>query len=263
MKKKALKSDSPIGVFIADANRMVIELMARALRESHMRIAVVGSARDSAEVLKGVGENPADVAVISAGLSDGPIAGFQVAREVRVSHPHIHIIMLVDSLARTAVIEAFRAGADGVFSRDEPFEMLCKCIRAVYEGQVWAGSKQLRFVVEALAKSEPEHIKSANGMNLLTKKEEGLVHCVAEGLTNRDIARQLSLSEHTVRNYLFRIFNKLGTSTRLELALYAINQREASHVSDFPTASSPGPTPASSNKRPRSINVTIPSGRSN
>lgn len=207
---------------------MVCELMVKALRESHRRIAVVGSATGSAEVLKGLGENPADVAVISADLSEGPIAGFQVAREVRVSHPHIHIIMLVDSLARAAVIEAFRAGADGIFSRDEPFEILCKCIRAVYEGQIWAGSQQLRFVVEALAKSEPEHIKSASGVNLLTKREEELVHCVAEGLSNGDIARQLSLREHTVRNYLFRIFNKLGISTRLELALYAINQRKTS-----------------------------------
>jgi len=61
---------------------------------------------------------------------------------------------------------------------------------------------------------------------LLTKREEGVVHLVAEGLTNRDISHQLSLSENTIRNYLFRIFNKVGTSTRLELALYAIDRRE-------------------------------------
>jgi DNA-binding NarL/FixJ family response regulator len=259
--KKASKSEGSISVFLADANRMVCELMVKALRESHRRIAVVGSATDSAEVLQGLGENPADVAVISADLSEGPIAGFQVAREVRVSHPHIHIIMLVDSLARAAVIEAFRAGADGILSRDEPFEILCKCIRAVYEGQIWAGSKQLRFVVEALAKSEPEHIKSASGVNLLTKREEEVVHYVAEGLTNGDIARQLSLTEHTVRNYLFRIFNKLGTSTRLELALYVINQRGRSHVSDFPSISRPGPAQALSNGRPLRVSMPITSTR--
>jgi DNA-binding NarL/FixJ family response regulator len=60
----------------------------------------------------------------------------------------------------------------------------------------------------------------------LTKREQGVVHLVAEGLTNRDISQQLNLSEHTVRNYLFRIFNKVGTSNRLELALYAIDRRE-------------------------------------
>jgi DNA-binding CsgD family transcriptional regulator len=64
------------------------------------------------------------------------------------------------------------------------------------------------------------------GPGLLTKREEGVVHLVAEGMTNRDISQQLKLSEHTVRNYLFRIFNKVGTSNRLELALYAIDRRE-------------------------------------
>src|SRR4029077_20364256 len=60
---------------------------------------------------------------------------------------------------------------------------------------------------------------------LLTKREEEVVQLVAEGLTNRDISHQLTLREHTVRNYLFRIFNKLGTSNRLELALYVLKQR--------------------------------------
>ena len=62
-------------------------------------------------------------------------------------------------------------------------------------------------------------------MPLLTKREQSLVQLVAEGRTNRDISRELKLSEHTVRNYLFRIFNKLGTSNRLELALYALNHQ--------------------------------------
>jgi DNA-binding NarL/FixJ family response regulator len=65
--------------------------------------------------------------------------------------------------------------------------------------------------------------------NLLTSREEGVVLLVAEGMTNRDISRQLQLSEHTVRNYLFRIFNKLGTSNRLELALYALQRKRSNH----------------------------------
>jgi DNA-binding NarL/FixJ family response regulator len=66
---------------------------------------------------------------------------------------------------------------------------------------------------------------------LLTKREQTLVQLVTEGRSNKDISRELNLSEHTVRNYLFRIFNKLGTSSRLELALYAINQRQTQHQS--------------------------------
>jgi DNA-binding NarL/FixJ family response regulator len=73
---------------------------------------------------------------------------------------------------------------------------------------------------------------NVGGSNLLTKREEGVVHLVAEGLTNREISHQLNLSEHTVRNYLFRIFNKLGTSTRVELALYANNLRLLRGISE-------------------------------
>jgi DNA-binding CsgD family transcriptional regulator len=85
---------------------------------------------------------------------------------------------------------------------------------------------------------------------LLTKREEELVQLVAEGLTNRNIARQLNLTDHTVRNYLFRIFNKLGTSNRLELALYVIKQRGASRGSNFGDAFFAEPAPALSSGRP-------------
>jgi DNA-binding NarL/FixJ family response regulator len=225
--KTISKSGEPIRVFVADANSMACQLMVRALEQSREPIKVVGSATESVEILKGLGENSSDIAIISADLRDGPITGFGMVKEARASYPHTRIIVLVDSPERALVVEGFRAGADGVFSRNETFEMLCKCIRAVCGGQIWADGNQQRFIIEALAAGEPQPIKGANGTHLLTKREEELVQLVAEGLTNRDIARQLGLTEHTVRNYLFRIFNKLGTSNRLELALYVIKQRGA------------------------------------
>jgi two-component system nitrate/nitrite response regulator NarL len=230
--KKSPAMRGPLRVFIADSSSMGCQLMVRALQQSRQPIKVVGSATESGEIIKGLVANRSDVAIISVDLRNGPITGFRVIREARLSCPHIRIIVLVDSPDRALVVEGFRAGADGVFSRDEPFEMLCKCIRAVCEGQIWASSEQLRYVIDALVKDEPQPIKSANGTQLLTKREEELVQLVAEALTNRDIARQLNLTEHTVRNYLFRIFNKLGTSNRLELALYVIKQRVASQGSD-------------------------------
>jgi two-component system, NarL family, nitrate/nitrite response regulator NarL len=223
--KRSRLPRNPLKVFVADASSMGCQLMVRALQESRQPIKVVGSATESVEILKGLDANPSDVAIISADLREGPITGFRVVREARAAYPQTRIIVLVDTPERALVVEGFRAGADGVFSRSEPFEMLCKCIIAVCGGQIWARSEQLRFVTEALAKGHAQPIKSANGTHLLTKREEELVHLVAEGLTNRDISRQLGLTEHTVRNYLFRIFNKLGTSNRLELALYVIKQR--------------------------------------
>ena len=216
----------PVNVFIADASLMKSQLMVAALQRSRHRIVVVGSAADSIGIHKGLREIRADIAVISVELRDGPIAGLQVTREARASYPATRIIMAVDSSAANIVVEAFRAGAHGILSRDDPFEMLCKCIHAVYEGQIWANSAQLHLAMEALSKSTPALIGNVQGANLLTKREEELVELVAQGLTNRDISQQLKLSEHTVRNYMFRIFNKVGTSSRLELALYALNRRE-------------------------------------
>src|SRR6266436_1588771 len=247
--KTISKEGEHIRVFVADANAMACQLMVRVLQQSCQPIKVVGSAIESLEILKGLDANPSDVAIISAHLRDGPITGFRVVRQARATYPHTRFIVLVDSAERALVLEGFRAGADGVFSRDEPFEMLCKCIRVICEGQIWVRSDQLRFVTEALATGGPQPIKGANGTHLLTKREEEIVQAVAEGLTNRDIARQLNLTEHTVRNYLFRIFNKLGTSNRLELALYVIKQRGASQGSSVGDAIFAEPASALSGSR--------------
>ena len=133
--------------------------------------------------------------------------------------------MLIDSSERDIVVEAFRRGAHGVISRDELFETLCECVRAVSKGQIWVRAEELHFLVDALVESAAPKFLNAKGVVLLSKQEQGVVRLVAEGLTNRDIGRQLNLSENTVRNYMFRIFDKLGTSNRVELAIYAVRQQ--------------------------------------
>jgi len=123
------------------------------------------------------------------------------------------------------VIDAFRCGAHGVVFRDEPLETLGKCIHAVHQGQVWANSEQLGYILEALSLTMPMRWQDARGIDLLSKREELVVRQVAEGMTNREISVHLKLSEHSVRNYLFRIFDKLGVSSRVELVLYCLQER--------------------------------------
>jgi DNA-binding NarL/FixJ family response regulator len=124
------------------------------------------------------------------------------------------------------LIDTFRSGAHGVVFRDEPLETLSKCIHAVHQGQVWANSQQLGYVLEALTRVLPLHLQDAHGISLLAKREEDVVRLVAEGMTNREVSRQLEISEHTVRNYLYRVFDKLGVSTRVELVLYCLQDRQ-------------------------------------
>ncbi len=222
----AARIDGPsIAVIIADASRMHCQLMATALRRSRYRFDVVCSATESQEALQALKEKQPDVAVIASNLHDGPLAGFKVLRELQACRSMSKTIMLIDSCERDIVIKSFRGGAHGVISRDELFETFCECVRAVHQGQIWVRAEELHFLVDALVESASPQMLNTKGVALLTKQEQGVVRLVAKGMTNRDIARQLSLSENTVKNYMFRVFDKLGTSNRTELALYAVHHK--------------------------------------
>jgi DNA-binding NarL/FixJ family response regulator len=227
--QKLSKSSGRAGtvkVFIADGSQLSCQLIAAAVRRGRYRTRVVGYATDAVGIREGLEKNEADVAVIGARLEDEALAGFDITREILASRSKPSVIIILDSNKPAMVVEAFRAGASGIFSREQSSELLCKCIHAVHKGQIWASSKELHFVIDALGPALAAKSITLRGTGLLTKREEGVVHLVAEGMTNRDISQELKLSEHTVRNYLFRIFNKVGTSNRLELALYAIDRRE-------------------------------------
>jgi DNA-binding NarL/FixJ family response regulator len=224
---KSTGREGTVRVFIADGSQLSCQLIAAAVRRGRYRTRVVGYATEATGIRQGLKESEADVALIGARLENEDLAGFHVTREIRTSRSSPSVIMILDSNKPAMVVEAFRAGATGIFSRDQSSELLCKCIHAVHKGQVWASSKELHFVLEALGPAQLAKTISVRGTGMLTKREEGVVHLVAEGMTNRDISHELKLSEHTVRNYLFRIFNKVGTSNRLELALYAIDRRES------------------------------------
>jgi DNA-binding NarL/FixJ family response regulator len=217
--------ESPgIRVVVFDATRMGCELLSRALEASEYDLRVVETACGSVE-----GEGPKldgiDVAVISSTLKNGAHSGFSLLRQMTKAHPNLRCVMLLDQHERSLVIDAFRFGAVGVCERDQSYEMLCKCIYSVYRGQVWANSKQLQYLLQALSGTIPCRITDERGNILLSRREEEIVLLVADGLKNREIAQQLKLSEHTVKNHLFRIFDRLGVSSRAELILYLVGRR--------------------------------------
>jgi DNA-binding NarL/FixJ family response regulator len=231
--KECIENGISISLLIAEHSRMGCQLMEAAL-QSYPHISVAASVVESTEILEVFETARPDICVISSSLKDGPNGGFRLARELHDNFRHSRSIMLLDTSERHLVVEAFRSGASGVFSRDDSFELLARCVQKVHEGQVWANSQQLKFAMEALASAAPSAIVDAKGVHLLTKRELSVVTLVAEGRSNRDISQELRLSEHTVRNYLFRIYNKLGVSTRLELAVYALNQRETGQSPSAP-----------------------------
>jgi two-component system, NarL family, nitrate/nitrite response regulator NarL len=211
-----------INILIADETPMSCQLLKNALMHSRFPFEVVACATSRSEIMKCMSAGSIAVALVSESLKDGPLAGFQVLTDLRTSFPATRVIALLKSALNDMVVDAFRAGAKGVFCRTEPVEALCKCIRVVHSGQIWINSQQLNFIVEALVNAAPLRLTDAKGRYLLAKREAEVAYLVAEGLSNRDVAQKLGLSEHTVGNYLFRIYDKLGISSRVELVLYVI-----------------------------------------
>lgn len=227
-KSQQWRSTVPVNVFIADASQLICQLIRSALSQRHHHVTVVGSANGSGHAVPLLDELKPDVALISAQLEEGPLEGYRVLDELRSLQSKTRAVMLLHSRERELVIDAFRFGAHGVVFRDEGLETIGKCIHAVHQGQVWANSQHLGYILEALSRSTPAHLWDARGLELLSKRQEEVARLVAEGLTNREVSEQLRLSEHTVRNYLFQIFDKLGVSTRVELVLYCLQQRHRS-----------------------------------
>ena len=121
-------------------------------------------------------------------------------------------------------MHAFRADARGLFCLgDSSFQLFCECIERVHRGEIWATTQQLNYLLDSVCQVPSLRVVSANGDKLLTSREEQVVALVSDGLSNRDVATELGLSEHTVKKYLFRIFEKLGISSRVELVLYAFH----------------------------------------
>ena len=221
-----------IRVLVSDDTRLGIQLMLETLRQDS-RFDVMGVTTGAEAFSYQVSEFKPDVAVISTGANAPGRAGFDLLWHALTRHPKLHAVMLLDSSTQQAVVEAFRAGARGIVCWDDGIEVLRKCVHAVYLGQIWASSAQLGFLLEVFSRRwTPQTVVDSKGHSLLSKRELDVVRCVSEGMTNREIALRLKLSEHTVKNYLFRTFDKLGVSNRAELILYAFNHSQESEPRD-------------------------------
>jgi DNA-binding NarL/FixJ family response regulator len=154
------------------------------------------------------------VVVISADLDSGTMKGVQLARSVSARTNELSIVILLESLERETVLASFRSGAKGVFCRTEALSELHGCIERVAQGRIWTGRAETEYLLEAV-QSVPTC--DGLGLNKLTKREVTVAEMVGQGLSNKQIAQQLNLSEHTVKNHLFRIFDKLKVTNRIGL----------------------------------------------
>jgi len=206
---------------------MDCQLLETAVKRSRQQFDIVASAVSKHGILDCFSRENVDVALINADLLDGPLAGLDALPEISATYQRTPVVVLFDSWHDELILQAFRAGAKGVFCRLETeLGRLWKCIKAVHQGEVWANSGQLQLLLNALRREAVIREASSPGMKSLSVREFQVANLVAEGMPTREVAMKLGLTEHTVSNYLFRIYNKLGISSRIELALYVIKDRE-------------------------------------
>jgi DNA-binding NarL/FixJ family response regulator len=190
-------------------------------------VQLVGCAATASELDVLLAEQSPDVALVGSSGSRQESVALPFLEQIAAMGTAVRPIVISEDMSREDVVSFFRSGARGLVCKLQcDVSLLLKCICCVSAGQIWANSEQLEQLLRSL--SHPRSLKVTNlmGDSLLSQREEQVLHLLADGLSNRDLAKTLKLSEHTVKNHLFRIFDKLGVSNRMEAVLYAISHRE-------------------------------------
>jgi DNA-binding NarL/FixJ family response regulator len=213
---------APPRVIVFDVSRLQSELLVAAL-ESLQRGFEIRSANDLESLTTLLGGGCEWVVV----LSDNSISSnaIPVARQLRSRFHTVSFVFIVREGRSDRVIEAFKTGARGIVYSNESLPELADCISRVACGELSVRGTDLGLILDGLLKPN-SRVTDAAGRALLSPREEEISRLVADGLSNREVARTLSISESTVKNSLFHVFEKLGISNRVELARYVNSAAE-------------------------------------
>ncbi len=212
-----MDNDRPkIGVFLLDDHQVVREGL-RHLLESAGDMEVVGEAGTGAEAIEGIAATNPRVAVLDVRLPD--FSGVEVCREVRSAHPGVACLMLTSFSDEEALFDAIMAGASGYVLKEVRGSDLVGDIRKVASGHSLLDPQLTERIMQRLREGKAE-----SQAEKLTPQEQRILGLIAEGMTNRQIADTMYLSEKTVKNYVSNLLAKLGMSRRTEAAVYAIRQ---------------------------------------
>jgi two-component system, NarL family, nitrate/nitrite response regulator NarL len=204
-------------ILIVDRDSMSSDLLASALVHDRRCDA---AAIQASELMESLSVCNIDLVIIAAELTSATESGFDLACRVRRTCPNTHTLILLTRITHASVINAFRSGAHGVFSRQQSVAEFLDCVEHVRKGFIWAGRQETKLLLDAFKNIPAPSMVTATDSPALSTRELQVVQYAARGKTNKSIAGTLGLSEHTVKNYLFRAFEKLGVSSRVELLFY-------------------------------------------
>ena len=189
-------------------------------------IKVVGEASDGRQVLELMQEHEPDVLLLDLRMPN--LDGLSVLQNLRESGRKTRVIVLTASDDKNEFVQAMKLGCSGIVLKQTATELIVKSIRKVYGGEIWLDSHTTAAVMRQFASPADQMVSSVNGKGRerspLSTREREIVQLVAQGYKNKEMAEKMFISEQTVKNHLHNIFDKLGVSDRLELALYAIHK---------------------------------------
>ncbi len=210
----------PIRVIIADS-QAIFRVGIRKVFAVEDDLRVVAQAESLGQTLAAASKFPADVLLIQSSISTNPL---EAASEVLKRQPELKIIVIAPDVDADQTVEYLRRGVRGIVTHSIAPDLLVKCVRKVAEGETWLDNRGVNWIVEAY-RSQASLLTSPRPKNRLSDKELLIISCVSQGMRNKEIAQEVGTTEQVIKNYLRKIYDKLGVTDRLELALYCVHHR--------------------------------------
>src|SRR5271165_991504 len=198
-------------------------------------IRVVGQAETLAQTQSAVAKFSADVLIFEAALTPNPV---DAVSELLRQYPLLRFVVVTPNADEELTLELFRRGTHGIVSREVEPELLVECLRKVVAGETWLDSQAVHWVMEAY-RNQNSRPSGSRPKVQLTPKETLIVSCVTQGMKNKEIALRVGTTEQVVKNYLRKVYDKLGVADRLELALYCLNNHVVDGVKPPPLPAGP------------------------
>src|SRR5579871_253760 len=189
-------------------------------------IRVVGQAETLAQTLAAAKKFSADILLFEAALTPNPL---EAVSDLLRQTPQMKLVVVTHEPSEELTLELFRRGAHGIVSREVEPETLVECLRKVSQGEPWLDRQAVNWVLSAYRNQSSRPAGSRPKVQL-TPKESLIVSCVTQGMKNKEIALRVGTTEQVVKNYLRKVYDKLGVADRLELALYCLNHHVVDHT---------------------------------